>query len=65
VAVFTPEHFQAFCDRHDLDLVEAKYFTFDATGGLSMRLKTAIIRAFGVLSPRFHSSFVVTLRKRG
>ncbi len=65
VAVFTPEHFQAFCDRHDLDLREVNYFTFDAIGGLSLRLKTALIRAFGVLSPRLHSSFAVTLRKRG
>ncbi len=65
VTLFTPEHFQAFCDRHDLDLREVNYFTFDATGGLSMRLKTALIRAFGVLSPRLHSSFAVTIGKRG
>ncbi len=65
VTIFTPEHFQAFCDRHDLDLGEVNYFTFDATGGLSMRLKTALIRAFGALSPRLHSSFAVTIRKPG
>jgi len=65
VNLFTPEHFQAFCDRHDLNLMEAQYFTFDANGGLGMRIKTAIIRMFGRLSPRLHSTFLVSIRKRG
>lgn len=65
VNLFTPEHFQAFCDRHGIDLCEVKYFTFDTPGGgLSVRAKTALIKAFGLLSPRLHSSFAVTLRKR-
>lgn len=64
VTLFTPEHFQAFCDRHGLDLCDVKYFTFNAPdSGLAMKMKTALIKAFGALSPRLHSSFAVTIRK--
>lgn len=62
VTLFAPEHIQAACDRHGLDLVEVGLFTQVDARTAGTRLKSMGIRILGRISPRLHNSFLAVIQ---
>ena len=61
VALYTPEHIQAICDRHGYELEETAFFTLPDQRTLVLRVKSAFITLFGHIWPRFHASLLCVI----
>jgi hypothetical protein len=64
VACYLPEHLQAICDRHGWRLAEVRFFSFADRRSAATRAKSRVIAGVGALFPRFHNSFLATIRAR-
>ena len=58
VALYTPEHIQAVCDRHGYRLQDTAFFTLSDRRTPVLRVASAIVAALALLWPRFHASFL-------
>lgn len=61
VALYTPEHIQAICDRHGYRLEETAFFTLSDRRTLALRIKSTFITLFGRIWPRCHGSLLCVI----
>lgn len=61
VALYTPEHIQAICDRHGYRLQDTAFFTLSDRRTPAMRVASAVVAALALLWPRFHASFLCVI----
>ncbi len=58
------ENFQVLCDRRGSELGEVAFFSFTDRRSLYLRLRSSLATAFAMLSPRFHSTFLASVKPK-
>lgn len=64
MAIFLPEHIQAICDRHGINLESVCFFTFHDSRTTTNRFKSRLTDLIGSFNPRLHSTFLACIRNR-
>jgi SAM-dependent methyltransferase len=61
IACYLPEHIQAICDRHGLELFDTIFFSTMDMQSTANRFKSHMLRALALASPRLHNSFLAVV----
>ncbi len=58
------EYIQVLCDRQGSEPSEVAFFSFTDRRSLYLRLRSSLVTAFAMLSPRFHSTFLASVKPK-